>query len=355
MDIISMAQQASPNDIGQIEFLRAQLMAASSVVRTMPSEASGGGIVSTSVVDAGKQFRGAAGEGFIHTLLFSHGPPVEYELISDKYDEVLDRAAAALGDRSRISGTSGDASTSRPPKPSRRSCARMGVDTASAEAIEQAIAEREQKASRLRLVPPCLVISENTSPRARFRSTRRPASYGRDHHHARGWRGNRTARLRRRCAPAICRWAITMWRSTVDGQRASMRLIVTPDRAYAPRRARGWTGGGALRLALGAQLGLRRFPRPGGAERLGRAATLGASFIALNPLHAIHNRRPFNTSPYLPNCVFYQNFLYLDVEAIEDFQQSPRAQRLWRDPAVQAEVAALRASEQVEYERVWRH
>src|SRR5205814_1193986 len=89
------------------------------------------------------------------------------------------------------------------------------------------------------------------------------------------------------------------------------------------------------------------------AELSGWAARdLGASFIALNPLHAIHNRRPFNTSPYLPNCVFYQNFIYLDVEAIEDFQKSRRAQRLWCDAAVQAEVQALRASEQVEYERV---
>ena len=39
IDIISMAQQASPNVIGQMEFLRAQLTALSSVVSTMPSEA----------------------------------------------------------------------------------------------------------------------------------------------------------------------------------------------------------------------------------------------------------------------------------------------------------------------------
>ena len=38
MDIISMAQQASPKLIGQMEFLRAQLTAWSSVVSTIPSE-----------------------------------------------------------------------------------------------------------------------------------------------------------------------------------------------------------------------------------------------------------------------------------------------------------------------------
>src|SRR5689334_18037876 len=38
MDIISMAQQASPKDMGQMEFLRAQLIALPSEVVTMPSE-----------------------------------------------------------------------------------------------------------------------------------------------------------------------------------------------------------------------------------------------------------------------------------------------------------------------------
>ena len=47
----------------------------------------------------------------------------------------------------------------------------------------------------------------------------------------------------------------------------------------------------------------------------------------MNPLHAIHNRRPFNTSPYLPNCIFYQNFIYLDVEGMEDYKRCRRAQR----------------------------
>src|ERR1035438_1622604 len=39
IDIISMAQQASPKDIGQMEFLRAQLTARSRVVSTIPSDA----------------------------------------------------------------------------------------------------------------------------------------------------------------------------------------------------------------------------------------------------------------------------------------------------------------------------
>src|ERR1035438_5834588 len=63
-------------------------------------------------------------------------------------------------------------------------------------------------------------------------------------------------------------------------------------------------------------------------------------------------RRPFNTSPYLPNCIFYQNFIYLDIEGMEDFAGAMRAGALRRSPAVEAEIGDLRRSPFVEYERV---
>jgi 4-alpha-glucanotransferase len=72
-------------------------------------------------------------------------------------------------------------------------------------------------------------------------------------------------------------------------------------------------------------------------------AAAGAAFIALNPLHALPNRQPYNTSPYLPECSLYRNFLYLDVERVPGFEAAD---------AEQAEIAALRATEFVEYERV---
>ncbi len=72
-------------------------------------------------------------------------------------------------------------------------------------------------------------------------------------------------------------------------------------------------------------------------------ARAGASFIALNPLHAIPNRQPYNTSPYLPQSSLYRNFLYLDVE---------RTGELVLTHAERQEIEALRASEFVEYERV---
>ena len=141
-----------------------------------------------------------------------------------------------------------------------------------------------------------------------------------------------------------------------DGPQASTCLIVAPRRAHRPEFLK--RGGKAAGIAV-ALYGLRSSRNWGCGDLRDLytlvdwvARDLKASFIALNPLHAIHNRRPYNTSPYLPNCVYYQNFIYLDVEAIEDFQQSERAQCVWKSPEVQSEIEELRGSDYVEYERV---
>jgi len=84
------------------------------------------------------------------------------------------------------------------------------------------------------------------------------------------------------------------------------------------------------------------------------ARELGVAMIGLNPLHAIHNRQPFNTSPYLPVSAYFRNPIYLDIEAVPELAHAPRAQALLRDLAVRDDIAQLRASEMVEYERVWR-
>ncbi len=67
-----------------------------------------------------------------------------------------------------------------------------------------------------------------------------------------------------------------------------------------------------------------------------------ADFIALNPLHAIPNRQPYNTSPYLPTTTLYRNFLYLDLAEV------PGCPPL--EP-YEARFAELRATPVVEYER----
>ncbi len=123
------------------------------------------------------------------------------------------------------------------------------------------------------------------------------------------------------------------------GQTA--RLIVAPDRAHQPSRRNAGFGVTLYGLRSDRNWGCGDFRDLRDLIDWSVAA-LGVDFIALNPLHAIHNRRPYNTSPYLPNSIFYRNFLYLDIEGIEGYQAV-------EDPA---ELEKLRQSPTVEYEQV---
>jgi len=140
--------------------------------------------------------------------------------------------------------------------------------------------------------------------------------------------------------------------------RASQRLIVAPAQAWVPDALR--DGGKAAGLAI-SLYGVRSARNWGAGDftDLGHLVEwvhthLGAGFVALNPLHAIANRQPYNTSPYLPLSAYYRNYLYLDVEAIREYATCHWARQLVLSPAVQAEIAQLRNSEYVEYERVAR-
>lgn len=79
---------------------------------------------------------------------------------------------------------------------------------------------------------------------------------------------------------------------------------------------------------------------------------LRVDMIGLNPLHALSNRQPYGISPYYPISRFYRNFIYLDVEAMEDYQYSPKAQRLVHARETQDLLSQLRAAPFVQYEQV---
>lgn len=143
---------------------------------------------------------------------------------------------------------------------------------------------------------------------------------------------------------------------TVGAASAETRYIVTPERAWNDHLpTRGRRAAGVAVSLYGVRSG-RNWGCGDFRDLLGVidwvADDLEASFVSLNPLHAIHNRRPFNTSPYLPNCIFYQNFIYLDVEGMEDFPRSARARRLRASAPVEAEIRRLRETPFVEYEGV---
>jgi 4-alpha-glucanotransferase len=134
------------------------------------------------------------------------------------------------------------------------------------------------------------------------------------------------------------------------------RLIVTPDRAYLPPRLAGDGKCAGVAITL---YGLRSGRNWGCGDFTDLhkivdwvADDLAGAFVGLNPLHALHNRFPYNQSPYLPLSIFYKNLLYIDIEGIPEFVAGSFAQRLFSGLRVQQEIHALRASEFVEYERV---
>jgi 4-alpha-glucanotransferase len=133
------------------------------------------------------------------------------------------------------------------------------------------------------------------------------------------------------------------YRETPTGGR-SARLIVTPDRAHQPKGRNAGFGVTLYGLRSNRNWGCGDFRDL--RDLIDWAVpALGVDFIALNPLHAIHNRRPYNTSPYLPNSTFYRNFLYLDVESVEGYNAADF-------PNAPAELERLRQSPTVEYEQV---
>jgi 4-alpha-glucanotransferase len=133
-------------------------------------------------------------------------------------------------------------------------------------------------------------------------------------------------------------------------------LILCPDRAWLPPALQQGQRSAGLAVSL---YGLRGEATWGCGDFTALrslidwvASELHGNYIALNPLHAIHNRQPYNTSPYLPNTFFYRNSIYLDITAIDEMKTSSWGRTLLSNARIQEEIRALNQSELVEYERV---
>ncbi len=79
---------------------------------------------------------------------------------------------------------------------------------------------------------------------------------------------------------------------------------------------------------------------------------VGFSFIGLNPLHALHNRTPYNTSPYLPLSLYYKNLIYLDIENVPEFATSSSASASLSVGRDSVQIENLRHAQFVEYQEV---
>jgi 4-alpha-glucanotransferase len=133
-------------------------------------------------------------------------------------------------------------------------------------------------------------------------------------------------------------------------------LIVCPDRAYLPDRLAGGGKTAGFNVAL---YGLRSARNWGCGDFTDLCALIdwafrevGFSFIGLNPLHALHNRTPYNTSPYLPLSIYYKNLIYLDIERVPEFAASSAALPLFQSAEIQSEIQSLRSSPLVQYHEV---
>lgn len=146
-------------------------------------------------------------------------------------------------------------------------------------------------------------------------------------------------------------------RVSINGESmGETNLIACPERAYIPERLADGGRIAGLNIAL---YGLRSERNWGCGDFTDLHALIdwasmecGFSFIGVNPLHALHNRAPYNTSPYLPLSMFYKNLIYIDIERVPEFSLSSRAQKLFHSPGVQSQLQRLRDTESVEYEAV---
>ncbi len=137
------------------------------------------------------------------------------------------------------------------------------------------------------------------------------------------------------------RWPAGIYRLHVadaNGLTEEVPLIVAPPRAFGGDFDRGWL--------LAVQLYGIRSARNWGMgdftdlkKLIALAASLGADGIGLNPLHALFDDRPGDCSPYSPNSRLFLNALYIDVEAIPEYQGD----------ADEEALAGLRQTEMLDY------
>ena len=248
--------------------------------------------------------------------------------------------------------------------------AAIDVDTSSDEQVQAAVARLDQARWR-RSLPPLVVLSQARTPwRVELRL---PESSG-----------ARDATIRfvledgsSREAPVALEPVET---TTLDGERwcryalpidadlplgyhrvsvriggteaASAACAVAPARCYRPDALRhgGRTFGTAVQL-----YGVRS-SRNWGIGDFGDFARLvetlgarGAGIVGVNPLHALFPHDPAHASPYGPSSRLFLNTLYLDVEAVDDFDACEAARSLVASPAFADRLRSLRETPLVDY------
>ena len=135
---------------------------------------------------------------------------------------------------------------------------------------------------------------------------------------------------------------------------AATTLIVAPRRCYLPDAVtRGRVWGPMVNLyAVRSRRnwGIGDFTDLVGLIEL--AAASGAGMVGVSPLHALFPHDPEHASPYSPSSRELINPLYIDCERVPEYGECAAAREAVAAEAFQAELAALRAADLIDYRRV---
>jgi (1->4)-alpha-D-glucan 1-alpha-D-glucosylmutase len=141
-----------------------------------------------------------------------------------------------------------------------------------------------------------------------------------------------------------------------DGSKAQCMLIVAPESCYLPTKVED----GKKVWGVSVQLYSLRSKRNWGIGDFSdlkavveTLAPQGIQILGINPLHTLFSHLPENASPYSPSSRDFLNPIYLDIESIEEFEQSNELQQQIKDKTFQIRLTQLRVSELVDYSAVW--
>ncbi|WP_202943069.1 4-alpha-glucanotransferase [Alteromonas macleodii] len=142
--------------------------------------------------------------------------------------------------------------------------------------------------------------------------------------------------------------------SADDDEFARSRLIVAPEACYTPNEIKE----GKKIWGLSVQLYCVRSEKNWGigdfsdlALLIEKAAGVGADFIGLNPIHALYPANPNACSPYGPSSRRWLNYLYIDVTAIDGYDDAS-VQAVVSSNEFKATLEHARNVEHVDYEAV---
>jgi 4-alpha-glucanotransferase len=136
------------------------------------------------------------------------------------------------------------------------------------------------------------------------------------------------------------------------GASADCTLIAAPRASFEPQVLRD----GQRLWGVAVQLYTLRSGRNWGIGDFGDLADVvrgcapaGASFIGLNPLHALFPCNPWHFSPYSPSSRHFLNVLYIAVERVAEYATCVEVQGMVATPEFQQELARLRSTAVVDY------